>query len=70
MTKLKRDVRACAQRLRMSKISTWVLVEGVKHNAPFYEGVLIDGGGLSQVETIQASALTIDGKSGGGKLMH
>lgn len=68
MTKLKRDARAWAARIRMSSARIWAVVEGTHHDVPFYEGVLTDGAGISDVEFVQASDIEVDGTSAGGKI--
>lgn len=67
MTKLKRDPRAWIRRLQMSKYSTWAIVEGVKHDTPFYEGLLTDGAGIKDAQIIQAEDIPVGGYAAGGK---
>lgn len=68
MTKLKRDAAAWVKRLKMGRFNTWAIVEGAKHDTPFYEGILTDGAGLENVQIIRAGDLTIDNQAAGGKI--
>lgn len=70
MTKLKRDARAFATRVKMSRTSSlFILVEGRLNDRPFYERLLSqmpslkDGGFTVRV----VEDLSLDGKSSGGK---
>lgn len=67
MSKLKRDVHAWAIRMRMSRMRIWGVVEGVKHDVPFYESLLVEGAGIQRVEFVHASDIEVDGVSAGGK---
>lgn len=67
MSKLKRDVQAWAQRIKMSRYRLWAVVEGKNHDTPFYESLLTDGGGIEAIGVLQARELEIEGSSAGGK---
>lgn len=67
MSKLKRDVHSWARRIKMSRSRVWAVVEGMNHDIPFYEALLVEGGGVNGVGILQASDLEIDGSSAGGK---
>lgn len=69
MTKLPRDARAFAQRVKMGKKRLWVLVEGREHDTAFYDRLVHShpkaregGHGVRLSEQIQ-----LNGKSAGGK---
>lgn len=67
MSKLKREVHAWAKRVRMSRSRVWAIVEGSSNDVPFYETLLVEGAGVTEVEVLQASDLQVDGVSAGGK---
>lgn len=66
MTKLKRDARTWATRVMMGRARSWAVVEGSRHDTPFYESVA-RAVGVESVELIRAEDIEVDGSSGGGK---
>ena len=67
MTKLKRDIDAWSQRIKMSKSRFWVVVEGKSVDAPFYEGVLSQMVPLDDIEIIKIEDIEMEGMAAGGK---
>ncbi|QIS38951.1 hypothetical protein [Clavibacter capsici] len=53
--------------MKMGRSRVWAVVEGVHHDTPYYEGLLVDGAGVGSVEFLQASDFEVDGVSSGGK---
>lgn len=68
MTKLKRDARAFAARIRMSSTRLWLLVEGRVHDRPYYDRLLASHDGLAGSYSVRLSeSVELDGASAGGK---
>ncbi|MFC9832569.1 hypothetical protein ACFVKB_01890 [Rhodococcus sp. NPDC127530] len=67
--KIKRDIRAFRNRIRMSPKRLWLLVEGKAHDRTFYENVVESSTSLpsSRYEVRLGEQVTVDGVSAGGK---
>lgn len=69
MSKLRQDVRAFRQRIKMGRTRLWVVVEGVDHDRVFYERVLEASarGANSQISVRLAEDISIGAVAAGGK---
>ena len=68
MSKLKRDARAFAARVKMGTNRLWLIVEGRVHDRPFYDRLLATHPGLDGAYAVRlAESVEVHGVSTGGK---
>jgi hypothetical protein len=68
VSKLKRDARAFAARVKMGTTRLWLMVEGRVHDRPFYDRILATHPGLDGAYAVRLTeSVEINGVSAGGK---